>query len=450
MSFGEDITELVELSRDPLVAKAAAWPRIPLGEVAEILNGFPWKSDRFSKSGCVSLIRIRDVTTGGTETYYDGPITDGYWVESGDILVGMDGDFNVRRWQSEKGLLNQRVCKITPDPDRFDTRLLEYLLPGYLRLINQATSSVTVKHLSSRTLAELPLPLPPLAEQRRIVAKLDALTARLARARAELDRVAVLAEAMRLSALRTSFHWDEDPASLPSGWTRKRIDEVGSVQLGRQRSPKDHTGPHMRPYMRSANITWSGWQLSDVKEMNFSPAEFQTFNLQRGDVLLNEGSGSAKEVGKPAIWNGEIEGACFQNTLLRIRPTGYLPQLLRYCLLYVALSGQFIRNTQGVNIIHIGKAGLAKTIIPVPPQDQQVRLLETLDVAFARADRLKTEAARARALLDRLESAILAKAFRGELVLHDPNDEPAQILLARIRQQRAAAPQAKRGRKAKA
>ena len=76
-------------------------------------------------------------------------------------------------------------------------------------------------------------------------------------------------------------------------------------------------------------------------------------------------------------------------------------------------------------------------------------MLRLLDIAFARADRLEAEAARARALLDRLESALLAKAYRGELVLQDPNDEPAQVLLDRIRTQRAAAPQTKRGRKAK-
>lgn len=348
------------------------------------------------------------------------------------------------------GGVNQHVCIIRLD--EVEQRFIQAFLaaPDMQRFVLEENYGLTRQALTKGMIEDIVVPLPPLAEQRRIVAKLDALTARLARARAELGRVEVLAVAMRLGALRTSFHWDEDPASLPSGWARKRIDEVGSVQLGRQRSPNDHTGPHMRPYMRSANITWSGWDLSDVKEMNFSPAEYETFNLQPGDVLLNEGSGSAKEVGKPAIWNGEIEGACFQNTLLRIRPAGYLPELLRYCLLYVAPSGQFIRNTQGVNIIHIGKAGLAKTIIPVPPQDQQTRLLETLDLAFARADRLEAEAARARALLDRLESALLAKAFRGELVPQDPNDEPAQTLFDRIRTQRAAAPKAKRGRKAKA
>jgi type I restriction enzyme, S subunit len=221
------------------------------------------------------------------------------------------------------------------------------------------------------------------------------------------------------------------------------------LTLGRQRSPKDHTGPYMRPYVRSANVTWTGWDLSDVKEMNFAPSEFETFYLRPGDVLLNEGSGSAKEVGKPAVWRNEIEGACFQNTLLRVRPHGYDPDLLRYCLLYVALSGQFIQNTKGVNIIHIGKTGLAKTIIPVPPIDQQPRLLSTISEAFARADRMEAEAARARSLLDRLEAAILSRAFRGELVLQDPADEPASALLARIRAQRADVPKVKRGRKAR-
>jgi type I restriction enzyme S subunit len=300
--------------------------------------------------------------------------------------------------------------------------------------------------LNIADIRDFDMPLPPRAEQRRIVAKLDALTARLARARAELDRVPVLAQRLRINVLRDVF--GRSGGDLPQGWDLKRIDEIGDVQLGRQRSPKDHNGPNMRLYVRSANITWKGWDLSDVKEMNFSPSEFETFQLRAGDVLLNEGSGSAKEVGKPAIWNGELDGVCFQNTLLRVRPHAYSAELLRYAFLYLALSGQFIANTKGVNIIHIGKAGLAKTTLPVPPQDAQQDILEKFDAAFARADRLEAEAARARALIDRLESAILARAFRGELVPQDPEDEPASVLLDRIRAERAAAPKPKRGRRA--
>src|SRR5262249_1725905 len=161
-----------------------------------------------------------------------------------------------------------------------------------------------------------PIPLPPAAEQRRIVRKLDLLLTSLARARSELSRALALAEGLRLSALKAVFHFS--PKELPPGWSFKRMDEIGEIQLGRQRSPKDHVGPHMRPYLRAANVTWNGWDLTDVKEMNFAPTEFETYCLKDGDILLNEGSGSAKEVGKPVVWRGQIADVCFQNTLLRV------------------------------------------------------------------------------------------------------------------------------------
>jgi type I restriction enzyme, S subunit len=102
-----------------------------------------------------------------------------------------------------------------------------------------------------------------------------------------------------------------------------------------------------------------------------------------------------------------------------------------------------------VNIIHIGKAGLARTIIPVPPLDQQESLVKTVNDTFARADRLEAEAVRARALLDRLEAAILTRAFKGKLVPQDSNDEPASVLLERIRTQRAAAAPASKTKRGK-
>ena len=76
----------------------------------------------------------------------------------------------------------------------------------------------------------------------------------------------------------------------------------------------------MRPYLRSANVTWEGVSLDDVKEMNFDDNDYEKYKLEPGDLLLNEASGSPHEVGKPAIWHGEIDECCFQNTLLRLRP----------------------------------------------------------------------------------------------------------------------------------
>lgn len=116
----------------------------------------------------------------------------------------------------------------------------------------------------------------------------------------------------------------------PPGWIIARLDQLAHVQLGRQRSPKNHIGPHMRSYLRAANVTWEGLALGDVKQMNFEPVEFERYRLEPGDLLLSEGSGSPQEVGKPALWQGELLDCAFQNTLVRIRPSAEIDR--RYLL----------------------------------------------------------------------------------------------------------------------
>src|SRR5438093_8266272 len=115
---------------------------------------------------------------------------------------------------------------------------------------------------------------------------------------------------------------------MPARWARARLNSIADVRLGRQRSPKRAFGPNMMPYLRAANVTWRGIDLADVKEMDFSPAEVDTYRLKAGDILLAEASGSPSEVGKPALY---VEGAdthCFQNTLIRVRPTSELTPFL--------------------------------------------------------------------------------------------------------------------------
>lgn len=173
---------------------------------------------------------------------------------------------------------------------------------------------------------------------------------------------------------------------LPRGWTWSTIGEIADVQLGRQRSPKNHTGPHMRPYLRSANITWGGIDLTDVKRMNFDPSAAATFELKPGDLLLNEASGSPNEVGKPAIWKGEIEGCCFQNTLLRVRSRGPSTRYVYWYCRYVAMTGGFGRAGRGVNIRHLGKRGLTAYPIPLPPRVEQRRIATAIEEHLSRLD----------------------------------------------------------------
>jgi type I restriction enzyme S subunit len=202
---------------------------------------------------------------------------------------------------------------------------------------------------------------------------------------------------------------------VPPNWEWTSVSDIAGVGLGRQRSPKNHTGKNMRPYVRAGNITWNGWDLADVKEMNFDDADFERFRLSPGDVLVNEGSGSANEVGKPAIWQGQIENCCFQNTLIRVKPEGCTSEYIHSYFLLSALTENFVSKTQGVNIHHIGKEGLASFPVPVCPLSEQRRIVTKIDSLSAKSRRGREHLNHIPGLVEKYKQAILATAFRGEL-----------------------------------
>ncbi|MCV6998922.1 restriction endonuclease subunit S [Mycolicibacterium alvei] len=159
---------------------------------------------------------------------------------------------------------------------------------------------------------------------------------------------------------------------------------IAEVKLGRQRSPQNHSGPSMRKYLRAANVGWNGLILADIKTMNFTDEEMATFQLKPGDLLLNEASGSPKEVGKPALWSGEIDDCAFQNTLLRVRPSSEVdPKYLLQFFRQQAAIGAFARGSRGVGIHHLGREALSKWQVPLPPIDEQRRIAAILDRADA-------------------------------------------------------------------
>ncbi|MET8066236.1 restriction endonuclease subunit S [Micromonospora sp. NPDC005211] len=194
---------------------------------------------------------------------------------------------------------------------------------------------------------------------------------------------------------------------LPVGWAQARLDEIAEVRLGRQRSPKNHLGDNMRPYLRAANVGWEGLKLDDVKSMNFTDAEVKVYGLKPGDIVLSEASGSPGEVGKPALWNGEIEGCCIQNTLLRVRSYGVDPHYLLHFLRYEALRGSFVTHSRGVGIHHIGVARLASWPVLVPPLAEQRRIVGALDDHLSRYNAATSLVSAAGLRLHRLKKRLL-------------------------------------------
>lgn len=213
--------EIVQRDEYPLLRISDKWQRVRIGDIASVQNGFPFKSNFFSTESGFPLIRIRDVGRGETQHFYTGEYDDEFVVKRGDILIGMDGDFRVARWKGPDALLNQRVCRLKLVSEFYDEDFFLTCLQPYLNAVHAETSSVTVKHLSSRTVQEIPLPLPPLNEQRRIVEKIETLFDEIDKGVESLQATKTTLSLYRQSLLKSAFE-----GCLTAGWREKNADKL--------------------------------------------------------------------------------------------------------------------------------------------------------------------------------------------------------------------------------
>ncbi len=420
--------EIVEKSTSALLSKHPSWERVRLSEIAEVLNGFAFKSTFFDRNGGLPLLRIRDVGRDTTDTNYSGEFDARYLVEPGSLVIGMDGDFRVARWNGPTALLNQRVCKVTArDPALYDPSLMLYVLPGYLDAVHGHTSSVTVKHLSSRTVQDLPLPLPPLNEQRRIVAAIEEHLSRLDAADASL---AAALRRLDAFASQTVAH------ALAGDWEMVPLREVTQSQVYGT-SAKASTEPNGVPVLRMGNINGGKLDFSDLKYLPADHPDAAKLRLEPGDVLFNR-TNSPELVGKSAVF-GSTEQMTFASYLIRVRLRDACDPRWATLAINGPSGRRYIASvrSQQVGQANVNGTKLAAMPIPLPPLEEQRRIVQEVEERLSRIDAMRASIERAQRRSKALRAAILERAFRGELVPQDPSDEPAESLLTRIRAERA-------------
>lgn len=208
-------------------AAPTGWMWVRLIEVAWPQAGFAFKSERFNKvMAGMPLVRIRDIDREETEVYFDGDYRPEFIVNPGDVLVGMDGQFNVRRWRGPRALLNQRVSRLI-FYGHTEPTFVSHALQERLNELLGVKAYTTVQHLSGGQIANAPIPLPPLPEQHRIVARVDELMGlidRLDAARTTRETTRGTARDSALNALRKA----STPEEVEVAWRRfaGRMDDL--------------------------------------------------------------------------------------------------------------------------------------------------------------------------------------------------------------------------------
>ena len=452
------------------------WGCCRLGEVLNVLNGRAYKKHEMLQSG-TPLLRVGNLFTSNQWYYSDLELEPEKYIDNEDLIYAWSASFGPFIWNGGKAIYHYHIWKL----DFFDPLSLykPYVYNFLLAITEEIKASgngIAMIHMTKERMEKVILRIPPLAEQHRIVAKVDELMALCDQLEQQTEQqldahqllvdtlLGTLTQSQNADELadnwaRLSQHFDtlfttvasidhlkqtilqlavmgklvpqnpddepafvlferiaaekaqlikekkikkqkqlppiteeEKPHELPKGWEWIRTGDAGDIKLGRQRSPKDHSGPYMTPYLRVANVHDNQIDISDVKEMNFTPDEQQVFKLEYGDILLNEGQ-SKELVGRPAMFRNEVKGACFQNTLLRFRAYDGISR--EYALLYFRsclYSGRFQRAVkQTTNMAHLSASRLIPIEFPLPPQESQQRIVSKVNELFTLCDQLKKQ-----------------------------------------------------------
>lgn len=381
-------------------------------------------------------------------------------VQTGDVLVSMTRP-NLNAVALVSSEFNGAIASTGFDvlrPFEIDPRWLyaHTRSKAFIDAMSELVQGALYPAVKSADVRSFEIPLPPLNEQKRIADKLDRLLARVDAAKARLDKIPPLLKRLRQAILaaatsgRLTEEWREENR-LPFDWQDVVLSDIATIQGGVTKdSKKQQSSDEEVPYLRVANVQRGFLNLDEIKTIRIPANRLDSLLLEPGDVLFNEG-GDIDKLGRGWIWEGQIERCSFQNHVFRARLSDKKNQP-KYISWWGNTQGYeyFLRQgKQTTNLASINKTMLSNLPIMLPPAEEQKEIVRRVEELFAIADRIDAQYRTARARVDRLTQSLLAKAFRGELVPQDPNDEPAAALLERIRAQRAAAPQAKRGRRKK-
>ena len=306
------------------------------------------------------------------------------------------------------------------------------------------TNATTVPAIRKTDLEKISFPLAPLAEQQRIVDRIESLFTKLDEAKEKAQAVVDSFETRKAAILHKAFtgeltaKWREEHGVGMESWKTRELAECFEIVSGIQKTPARSPKDNPVPYLTVANVYRGRIDLSNMRYFEVTSKEIEKLKLQDKDILIVEGNGSGNEIGRCAMWHNELPLCIHQNHIIRMRrkTTDILPE---YALHYLnSESGKSImrkrsKTTAGLFNLSVGKI---KTIpLPMPSLDEQSEIIHLIDGLLEKEQQTKEAAEAVLDQIDLMKKSILARAFRGELGTNDPSEESAVKLLRQVIEQ---------------
>ncbi|HAA81425.1 MAG TPA: hypothetical protein DCE09_07710 [Thermoanaerobacter sp.] len=400
------------------------WKVVRLGKVVKTTKGKRPK-DLLSKfsSKTIPYLTADFFRTGVASKYVSLEKKDYVEVGKDDIIFIWDGSNAGDVFLGVEGALASTMIKIEPLIN-VDKRFLFFFLKTKFELFNSTTTGTTIPHVNKSIFENLLVPLPPLSEQKAIAYVLQTVQ----RAKEATEKVIQATQELKKSLMRHLFTYGPVPVDevdkvqlketeiglVPEHWEVVRLGDIFEIQQGKALSPKHRMGKSPFPFLRTANILWGQIDLSVVDEMDFTDEEVQRFKLLPGDLLVCEGG----DIGRTAIWRGELSVCCYQNHIHRLRSKNqeieaefYMYWMQAAILLFSLYLGQENKTT----IPNLSKSRLATFAVPFPSLLEQraiARVLQAVD------KKLQVEKIRKQAL-EILFQSLLHNLMTGKLRVKD-------------------------------
>lgn len=438
------------------------WTSTQLGEVCKVVRGITFPASAKEEKLTPDNVCCLRTTNVQKEVDWDDVYfvskeyvkRDDQFVKIGDILMSMAnsyelvGKVSVVRELPYITSFGAFISAVRPLPVIEAQYLFHLLRTAKVQseLRKGSSQTVNIANISVSRLSEIEIPLPPLPEQKRIADKLDALLARADSCERHLERVPQILKRFRQSVLAAATS-----GRLTEGWREERGvdvewencslgDVITDIRYGTARKSV-YELKNATPVLRIPNIGDGRIDASDLKYSNFDKKEIETLSLKAGDLLLIRSNGSVELVGKVAIVDKEFDGFLYAGYLIRLRfdKTKVNPRYISHYLSSPAIRSHIeltARSTSGVN--NINSEEVKAISLELPSLEEQTEIVRRVEKLFAYVERLEARYLSASERVARFTPSLLAKAFRGELVGQDPNDESASALVGRIRETRDA------------